>query len=91
MLTTAEREALGALRRRRKTAQALSLRAGIVLACADGLTNGEVAEELAVTRQTVGKWRSRFVADRLEGLSDEPRPGAPRKITDDLVLSAREE
>ena len=85
MLTTAEREALGALRRRRKTAQALSLRAGIVLACADGLTNGEVAEELAVTRQTVGKWRSRFVADRLEGLSDEPRPGAPRKITDDLV------
>jgi transposase len=85
VLSASEREALEAFRRRRKTAQALSLRAGIVLACADGLANGRVAGQLGVTRQTVGKWRNRFAADRLEGLSDEPRPGAPRKIGDDVV------
>ena len=56
-----------------------------MLACADGLANGRVAGQLGVTRQTVGKWRNRFAADRLEGLSDEPRPGAPRKIGDDVV------
>lgn len=84
-LSEEERRALEGLRRRRKTAQALSLRAGIVLACADGLSNDKVAKQLAITRQTVGKWRSRFVAERLDGLSDEPRPGAPRKISDDAV------
>jgi transposase len=85
VLTDDERRALEALRRRRKTAQALSLRAGIVLACGAGQSNGEVAEALGVTRQTVGKWRARFVAERLQGLLDEPRPGAPRKISDDEV------
>lgn len=85
VLSEDERMALEGFRRRRKTSQALSLRAGIVLGCADGMGNGEVAERLRVTRQTVGKWRARFGAERLEGLLDEPRPGAPRKISDDAV------
>ncbi|WP_371812676.1 helix-turn-helix domain-containing protein [Saccharopolyspora sp. ASAGF58] len=55
------------------------------LACADGLSNVDVAEQLRVSRPTVGKWRSRFVQRRLEGLADEDRPGAPRKITDEQV------
>jgi transposase/DNA-binding XRE family transcriptional regulator len=71
--------------RRRKSAQALALRCRIVLACAEGLTNGQVAQRLAVSRPTVGKWRSRFVESRLDGLVDEDRPGAPRKITDEQV------
>jgi len=85
VLSEEERAALEGFRRRRKTSQALALRSAIVLACADGANNGEVAEALSVTRQTVGKWRARFAADRLEGLLDEPRPGAPRKISDDAV------
>jgi transposase len=85
VLSEDERRALEAFRRRRKTAQALSLRAAIVLGCADGLSNGEVARLLRITRQTAGKWRARFAAERLEGLLDEPRPGAPRKISDDAV------
>jgi transposase len=71
--------------RRRKTSQALALRARIVLLCAEGGTIGEVAREIGVSRNTVSKWRSRFVASRLEGLSDEPRPGRPRVITDEQV------
>ena len=63
-LTQAEREALEAFRRRRKTAQAVSLRSAVVLACAEGLNNGEVAEQLGIARQTVGKWRARFARDR---------------------------
>ena len=81
-LSTQERAVLEGYRRRRKTAQALALRAAIVLECAQGRTNGNVAESLRVTRQTVGKWRARFAQDRLEGLVDEARPGAPRSITD---------
>jgi transposase len=84
-LTDDERAALEGFVRRRKTSQALSLRAAIVLACSDGNNNGEVAERLRVTRQTVGKWRARFVEHRLDGLLDEPRPGAPRKISDEAV------
>jgi transposase len=68
--------------RRGKTAQALAMRARIILAGAKGLNNGEVARDLRVTPQTVGKWRNRFVARRLDGLLDEPRPGAPRKVGD---------
>jgi transposase len=68
--------------RRAKTSQALALRARIVLGCARGTTNGEVAQSLRITPQTVGKWRSRFVMRRLDGLLDEPRPGAPRKVGD---------
>jgi len=65
--------------------QAVALRARILLACADGGDNRQVAAALLVWPQTVGKWRARFVADRLEGLTDRPRPGAPRKITDGQV------
>ena len=56
-----------------------------MLACAEGLSNVEVADRLGVSRMTVGKWRSRFVSDRLDGLHDEPRPGGPRSIGDDDV------
>jgi transposase len=81
-LTALEREELERYARRPKTAQALALRARIVLASASGAPNTEVAERLGVTVQTVGKWRRRFVERRLAGLVDEPRPGQPRKITD---------
>lgn len=85
VLTEAERKELGALTLRRKTAQALALRARIILACADGLNNKEVAARQRVTQQTVGKWRTRFAEDRLDGLLDAPRPGTPRTIEDDRV------
>ena len=73
--------------RRGSTAQALAMRARIVLAAAQGLASAEVARRMRVTPQTVCKWRGRFVQRRLEGLLDEPRPGAPRKI-DDAQLEA---
>jgi transposase len=82
VVTGAEREALERWARRRKTAQALAQRARIVLACATGATNLAVAARVGVTHQMVGKWRTRFVARRLDGLLDEPRPGAPRRISD---------
>ena len=84
-LTADERETLERWARRPKSAQALALRCRIVLACADGGSNIEVAGRLGVNRLTVGKWRNRFVTDRLDGLHDEPRPGAPRTIGDDDV------
>ena len=77
-----EREALEDWRRRPKSAQALALRARIILLSAGGQTNTEVAGALRITKQTVGKWRQRFVAKRLDGLLDEPRPGTPRKLSD---------
>jgi len=82
MLSLGEREALERWSRRPKTAQALAQRARIVLACAAGVTNADVSAQVRVTRQTVGRWRARFLKKRLDGLLDEPRPGAPRKITD---------
>ena len=84
-LSEAEEETLRSLVRRRTTAQALALRARIVLACAAGDPNQVVARKLEVTPQTVCKWRARFVAQRLDGLHDEPRPGVPRSINDAKV------
>ena len=81
-LSAEERETLQGWAQRRKTAQALALRARIVLACAEGKNNTAVSAALRVCKPTVGKWRGRFVAKRLEGLLDEPRPGAPRRIGD---------
>ena len=85
MLSETEREQLEALTLRRKTAQALALRARIVLACAAGADNKVVAARQRVTQQTVSKWRARFVEQRLDGLLDAPRPGAPRTIDDSRV------
>ena len=84
-LTDDERATLKRWARRPTTAQALAQRARIVLACVNGRDNSAVAVEARVTRQTVGRWRRRFVAKRVAGLLDEPRPGAPRKITDSHV------
>lgn len=84
-LTSEEREQLVRWSRRAKSAQALALRSRIVLGCAEGLTNKEVAARERVTQQTVGKWRQRFVDLRLDGLSDDPRPGRPSSITGDRV------
>jgi len=84
-LTAEEREALQGWARRPKTAQALALRARIVLACAEGESNTAVAAALGLCKPTVGKWRGRFLTQRLDGLLDEPRPGAPRRISDAQV------
>jgi transposase len=81
-LTDDEREALQNWVRRPKSAQALALRARMILLCAQELSNTEVAGQLRVTKQTVGKWRGRFIERRLDGLLDEPRPGTPRKLSD---------
>jgi transposase len=85
VLSDDERETLVGWSRRRTSAQALALRCRIIVACADGLTNRAVAARFDVNQATVSKWRSRFIASRLEGLNDEPRSGAPRTITDDDV------
>jgi transposase len=85
VLSDDERSQLQAWARRPKSAQALALRSRIVLAAADGGGNTEVAGRLGISRLTVGKWRARFVADRLDGLLDEPRPGRPRTVLDEQV------
>jgi transposase len=82
ILSDDERAKLHCWANRPTSAQRLALRARIVLACADGLDHKEVARRLRITPHTVGKWRARFADDRLEGLADEPRPGAPRTISD---------
>jgi transposase len=82
ILSDAERETLQNWARRPKSAQALALRARMILRCAEGRTNTQVAEQVQVRIATVGKWRQRFVDRRLDGLMDEPRPGAPRKVSD---------
>ena len=85
VLSEAERRTLQGWATRRKTAQGLALRARIVLACAEGRGDTAVAARLGVNRGTVTKWRARFLARRLDGLGDEPRPGVPRTISDAQV------
>ncbi len=85
MVSPSERATLEQWMRRRTTAQGLAQRARIVLACVGGRTDTMIARELRLTRQTVSRWRRRFLQRRLDGLVDEPRPGAPRRITDAMV------
>jgi Homeodomain-like domain len=85
VLSEEERELLERWARQPRSAQDLALRCRIVLLCAEGLENTAVARQLGVNRMTVGKWRSRFVDQRIDGLHDEPRPGAPRRIGDDAI------
>lgn len=82
VLSTEEREVLGRWSRRPKSPHSVAQRARIVLLDADGLTNNAIADKVGVNQATVVKWRKRFLERRLDGLMDEPRPGAPRKITD---------
>lgn len=82
IVTDLERQHLESMAHRARTTPQMARRARIVLACADGTPNKVVARRLHVTPATVGKWRTRFVHARLEGLIDEPRPGAPRRISD---------
>src|SRR5258705_5362540 len=81
-ITDEERETLERWARRPTTAQAVAQRARLILSCAAGRTNTRVAHDLQLTKQTIGKWRTRFLAKRLDGLLDEPRPGAPRTVSD---------
>ena len=85
VLSEDERDTLEQWTRRRTTAQALAQRARVVLECAAGKANRTVARELRVNEDTVGKWRQRFLAQRVDGLLDEPRPGAPRTVSDAQV------
>jgi transposase len=85
VLSEDERRTLENWVRRRSTAQGLALRARIVLACADGGSNTAVAARLGVNFKTVSRWRARFLRDRLDGLTGDPRPGVPRTITDAQV------
>src|SRR5256885_12244510 len=84
-LSEDERSQLESWARRRTSAQALAQRSRIVLRAAEGLKNVEIAERLAVPRPMVTKWRNRFAEHRLDGLTDEPRPGQPRTIIDEKV------
>jgi transposase len=81
-LNDGERAALQNWALRPKSAQALATRARMILLCAAGNTNTQVAGKLHLRIQTVGKWRQRFIDQRLDGLLDEPRPGTPRKVSD---------
>ena len=84
-IVTADREKLSMIARRPKSAQAMAMRARIILSCGQGRSNSEVARKLQITGATVGKWRERFREFGLDGLLDETRIGAPRKITDKQI------
>jgi len=85
ILTDEERDRLQLLAHRARSQPLLARRARLVLACAEGLDNKTVARKMRASLGMVGKWRSRFLKARLEGLYDEPRPGAPRKVSDAQV------
>jgi putative transposase len=87
ILADSEREELLAITRSRSTPQALAKRAKLVLMAADGKSNTAIGEKLGWSRPTVGKWRQRYVRQRIQGLYDEPRPGGPRSIEDDEVAA----
>ena len=89
VLSDEERSYLERQVRRRQIARALSDRCRMILRCADGLTSKAVAAEFGVHEHTVGKWRRRFLKDRIDGLSDEPRAGRPRTIEDDRYGKAK--
>ena len=84
-LSDAERAELNRLARRHKSGQALAMRARIVLAAADDRAGWEIAETLGINEGTVSKWRGRFCRDRIEGLSDAPRTGRPRTVSDEKI------
>ena len=90
VLSDEERRFLGARVRRHKAARSLSDRCRMILLCAEGLQSKEVAGRLGVHEHTVGKWRRRFVKDRIEGLTDEYRPGRPRTVSDEQVAQVIE-
>ena len=90
VLSDEERSFLEAQVRRHRVARSMSDRCRMILRCADGLGNKAVAAEMGVHEHTVGKWRRRFVKDRIEGLSDAPRPGRPRTIADAKVAEVIE-
>lgn len=85
VLTDDERQALTSLAHRSRTAPQRARRARVILACADGQPTTGIARRLHLSPTTVCKWRTRFLADRIDGLADEPRPGAPRRVTDTQV------
>ena len=90
VLIDEERSYLERQVRRRRVARSISDRCRMILRCTDGLTNKAVAAELGVHEHTVGKWRRRFLKERIDGLSDEPRPGRPRTLTDEQVAEVIE-
>jgi hypothetical protein len=95
VLTDEERATLTRWSRRAKSSQVLAMRSRIVLGCAEGASNTDVATVLGVHVSTVGKWRRRFLTLRLDGLIDEPRPGRPPSITveqvEDVVVKTLEQ
>lgn len=86
-LSASEREELDSMTRSRSMPQSLATRARIVLLAADGESNSDIAERLGLSKPTVGMWRKRYLAQRLAGLYDEPRPGGPRSIRDEQIAT----
>ncbi len=84
-LTKEERTRLESLAHRARSQSLLARRARVILTCAEGLDNQTAAKKLRCSPGMVGKWRARFLKLRVEGLHDEPRPGSPRKISDEQV------
>ncbi len=84
-ISQSERAQLLSWSQRPKTAQAVAMRARIVLLAAEGQSNTQVAKAVSTTKHTAGKWRQRYLDAGLDGLLDEPRPGTPRKLSDEQV------